>query len=539
MARTPLLRTIKRLAFEHTLAQSKRMPVEQVRAERRGIGRRSLLQGVGAAAAVMAVSRPGVARASGRAPRIAIVGGGISGLNAALTLQDAGFASTVYEASSRVGGRMHSNDNSWLNKQTSEWCGEFIDSGHATLIALAQRFNLPLIDEVGAQPANSEDTLFFFHEYYPAAQADADFQPLMNALNRQNNDAPFPTLYNSFTAAGKRLDEMSLYDWIEKYVKGGHASPLGAYLDSAYNQEFGLDTNEQSSLNIVYELGFQPTVGGFSIYGYSDQRFHILGGNELLPQAIAATLRDVVTRWTLTELVRRSDGTYSLTFATPNGTREVVADHVILAMPFSVLRGLDTTRAGFDPLKNVAIAQLGYGTNTKLSLQFDERYWNTKGPWGTGDGNIYTDLFFQNAWDSSRGIGGESGVLTAYMGGSNGASFNGTPTPYSSADTSSPVTGYAQALLKQLEKPWPGISRHWNGRATLSTPWRDPNLLGSYSCWTVGQYTLFSGYEGVRQANCHFAGEHCSTNFQGFMEGAAEEGARAAQEIIADYGGTP
>jgi monoamine oxidase len=34
---------------------------------------------------------------------------------------------------------------------------------------------------------------------------------------------------------------------------------------------------------------------------------------------------------------------------------------------------------------------------------------------------------------------------------------------------------------------------------------------------------------------CHFAGEHCSQSFQGFMEGGAEEGARAANEILSDY----
>ena len=69
----------------------------------------------------------------------------------------------------------------------------------------------------------------------------------------------------------------------------------------------------------------------------------------------------------------------------------------------------------------------------------------------------------------------------------------------------------------------------------MSTPWTDPNLLGSYSCWKVGQYTTFAGYERVRQGNCHFAGEHCSINFQGFMEGGAEEGRRAAKEVIGDY----
>ncbi len=86
----------------------------------------------------------------------------------------------------------------------------------------------------------------------------------------------------------------------------------------------------------------------------------------------------------------------------------------------------------------------------------------------------------------------------------------------------------------------PGITAQWNGRATLDVPLANPFLLGSYSYWKVGQYTLFSGYEAARQPDpatgkCHFAGEHCSINFQGFMEGGAEEGARAAGEILSDY----
>ena len=43
------------------------------------------------------------------------------------------------------------------------------------------------------------------------------------------------------------------------------------------------------------------------------------------------------------------------------------------------------------------------------------------------------------------------------------------------------------------------------------------------------------GYEAVRQGNTHFAGEHCSINFQGYMEGGAQEGQRAATEVLTDY----
>jgi monoamine oxidase len=536
--RSPLFDALRRLASEHAEASARGVDVERVRDERRAraISRRRFVQGAGAAAGLALASRARPARAAGPQPRIAIVGAGIAGLNAALTLQDAGYAATVYEASSYIGGRMHSNRN-WADGQTSEWCGELIDSGHHTILHLAQRFNLSVVDEIQAQPSGSGDTLYFDGGYYSVKQSDSDFQPVHNTLQGQVQAAPFPTLWNSYTAVGQALDNMSLYDWIENYVPGGHSSPLGDYLDSAYNQEYGLDTQYQSSLNLVYLLGFQPKPGSFSIYGKSDERYHVVGGNDQIPQAIAASLPSggVLTGWRMTALALNGDGSYTLTFATPHGTQTATADRVILTIPFGVLRGLDTSKAGFDALKQTAIAQLGYGTNTKLVLQFSQRYWNQSGPWGIGDGNIYTDLPFQNTWDSSRGIPGNSGVLVGFMGGSYAQTFTGAHTPFASGDTSPAVLQYAATFLAQLEKAWPGITPYWNGRATLSTPWRDPNLLGSYSCWKVGQYTAFSGYEGVRQGKCHFAGEHCSTNFQGFMEGGAEEGARAAGEILEDY----
>ena len=39
---------------------------------------------------------------------------------------------------------------------------------------------------------------------------------------------------------------------------------------------------------------------------------------------------------------------------------------------------------------------------------------------------------------------------------------------------------------------------------------------------------------GVPEGNCHFAGEHTSVDFQGYLNGAVETGERAANEILAD-----
>ena len=78
-------------------------------------------------------------------------------------------------------------------------------------------------------------------------------------------------------------------------------------------------------------------------------------------------------------------------------------DAVVLAVPFSVLKDVDHSGAGFDELKRTAIAQLGCGDNAKLHLQFQSRFWHNRGPWpGWSNGNIYTDLPLQNTWDASR-----------------------------------------------------------------------------------------------------------------------------------------
>jgi monoamine oxidase len=39
--------------------------------------------------------------------------------------------------------------------------------------------------------------------------------------------------------------------------------------------------------------------------------------------------------------------------------------------------------------------------------------------------------------------------------------------------------------------------------------------------------------------SCHFAGEHTSTDAQGYLEGAVESGERAAREVLAGLGRIP
>ena len=355
MARTPLLRALQGLAQEQSQDEER-------------ISRRELVKRGGIAAA--ALTLPGALASAARAgtnARVAIIGGGIAGLTAALTLQDQGVYADVYESSGRIGGRMHSDwtefgTGFWDNGQQAELCGELIDSGHKTIQALANRFKLPMVDLIKAQPSGTEDTNWIFGADYTPAQAAADFKPVNTVLQKQLTAAGYPTLYNSSTPTGQMLDQMSVHDWIATYVPGGLGSKFGALLNSAYNEEYGAETTDQSSLNLIYLIGFQA--GGFNVLGQSDERFHIAGGNSNLPIAIASALPSgsIHLGCAMSSISVNTDGSIKVSFA--NG-KTITADEVILCMSFSVLRTLDYSKAGFDPLKQTAITQLGSGRNAK------------------------------------------------------------------------------------------------------------------------------------------------------------------------------
>jgi len=179
------------------------------------------------------------------------------------------------------------------------------------------------------------------------------------------------------------------------------------------------------------------------------------------------------------------------------------------------------SRANFGALKDTAIKSLPMGTNSKLHVQFSERYWNTLG----SNGNTYADTGYQNTWEVTRAQTGRQGILVDYTGGNVGATF-GSGTPDSRA----------QEFLTQIDPLLPGLKdRYIPGKATIDF-WTDyPWTKGSYSFWKVGQYTGFSGVEKERRGKVHFCGEHTSQDSQGYLNGAVETGQRVADEILGDY----
>lgn len=535
MARTPLALSLRKLWRDLTVSRRTGIPVDELRerqalerAQRGGISRRHVMLGGAAGAAALAMPRR--ARAAGADPTIAVIGGGIGGLTCALRLLDRGIESTVYEASNRLGGRMFSNRTGyWSSGQVSEWGGELIDTGHLTMLGLASRFGLPVDDLLGAQPAGSDETYRFNGAYYPKHDADADFDAIFDTVRDDLHDAPYPQTYDSFNATGAALSAMSVYDWIESRVPGGHDSPLGQLLDVAYAIEFGADTPDQSALNLLYLLAYQPTPyhQTLSMFGESDEKFHIRGGNQRLPEAIGAHLGErVVMGHKLVRIKETPGGRYALTFERGNQTIDRTYDLVVLALPFAAYT-FDYAQAGFDPLKLQAINQLGRGHNGKLQLQFNTRGWAGSGPWGIGNGSTYSDTGYQASWEVTRAQAGTPGILCLYSGGTVTDSMR-TLTAFATASDSR-VRQDAEEGLVELAPVFPGLA--WNGKATQSIWHKAPLFNASYSFYKPGQYTQFCGYEIEPQGNIFFCGEHCTVDYQGFMEGGAFTGEVTAKAI--------
>jgi monoamine oxidase len=480
----------------------------------------------GAASALAACTELPVARqtpyaaipATRHDPRVVIVGGGVAGLTCAYRLQQAGIASRVFEASDRIGGRTWTLRGYFAQGQIAEHGGEFISLGQLEVQRLAGELGLHLINVNRHEPGH--DTYFFHDTRYTVEQARADYLAQVRApLHAALRAAGYPTTYDRSTRAGRELDRTSVAEWIETNVPGGQSSKIGAFLANGCVGEFGADPERQSALNLIYLLGFEKG-RQFNIDG-SIEALHIVGGNDQLATRMAAALpaKAVETNAALIAVRERSEGSLICTFASGHRVYDVVADRVVLAIPFTTLRNVDLRRVPLSRLKRIAIDNLELGTNAKLHMQFKRRVWNSE----HYDGTSYVQFPYEESWDVSAAQQGDYGILVGFPGGRRGelpAAAHG-PAPKAIADE----------YVRELDRIYPGVAKLYTGVAYLDVWAHDEWHHGAYSYYGVGQYTQFAGIEPAPEGNLFFAGEQTSYNDMGYINGAVISGERAAREI--------
>ncbi len=520
MARTALVDLLRRAAVISAVAKRTGEPLEEAidrdTAMRTDASRRRFLrQSITASAALMlGACAPKRLMRTESADDVIVVGAGVAGLTAAWRLRQAGVGVKLYEAQERVGGRMFSLRNHFADGQVCELGGELIDTGHAQIRALAAELGLALDDLTQDPTCIFGDIWFADGRRYSEVEILRAFAPLAEAIRRDADTLPDQEITYAAPGGCEALDRETMTHWLDR---NGASGWLRELIEVAYTTEMGLDCDEQSALNFLTFI--DPGLESFKIFGESDERFHVRGGNDLIVKALGGKLDDAIQPGCILESIRQSaDGRYTLGFKRGASAFEASASRVVLALPFTTLRRVQMDLE-LPAAKLLAIKELGYGTNAKLMIGFNERIWRTRHSLG---GATYSDLPVQTTWETSRMQAGAAGILTNFVGGKHGVEI-GSGTPKVQADLAS----------RQLDAIFPGLTDARTGMREARMHWpTNPWVLGSYACFRPGQWTTIRGAISERVGNLHFAGEHWAFDNQGFMEGGVETGEWAAKAIL-------
>jgi monoamine oxidase len=402
--------------------------------------------------------------------------------------------------------------------------GEFIDTGHKTMLAYANEFGLAresVLKKAGEERFN------FLGRLWDEAEVVDGFRAVVAAMRADLKRISGAATFYAKNDADVELDNIDLATYFAARAAGQPL--LEAVLNEAYLAEYGLETSRQSTLNF---LGFMRLnrQSKFEPFGVSDERFHLVNGNDGIVSGLVARLHGPIELGArLTRLARGAGGEFLLHFYGSAAPER--ADLVVLAVPFSVLRSVDLDASlDLSADKRRAIETLGYGTNAKTMVAFTERVWATR--YGAS-GTAYSDLpHHETCWETNRANAAGRAILTDYASGDRGAALGTSPAA---------VQAQVGAFLGDLEATFPGVAatalragadyvahlEHWPS---------NPRSLGSYTCYMPGQFTTVAGLESEAAGLLKFAGEHADSFYawQGYMEGACLAGRRAAAEVVAD-----
>ena len=461
-------------------------------------------------------------------PDIAIIGAGAGGMRTAHRLMKYGINSTVYEANTRIGGRMYSNTDFFSDNRVVEWGGEFVSSEHTALRNLVHQLGLKL-EDANKLSLGEEETYWIGGQLYNEHDLlDEWVGGLYETFKDTFKDAPWQPLYNDFNPNHVTLDQKTAITWLEEI---GYSSNHWVHklLMTDLVAEYGI-LEENSALNLLYLLAYNTrNSGGLPLAG-TDERFHIVGGNDQVIYGMADELPSgtIETGRKLEAVSGAYDGPYTLTFDTGP---DVTCDVLVMALPFGLVRDIDFDSRitnGFSAEKNTAIANAATSDNGKLQMEFTDRHWDytqiINGREIHQAARAYSDPDkFISTWEGEPGNPSPLGVLVDYNGGYEARNIGGNDF-FGIADPAD-VT----RILGQLENVWPGISAKYNGKAIVSNWWDSPLAKGAFTSPTTNTMTVWWGAQWETEGNMFFAGEAHDEELWSYMEGAIRSGERVAK----------
>lgn len=432
---------------------------------------------------------------------VAIVGGGLSGLTAALELHEQGHDVVVLEAQDRVGGRTH---NRTVAGTVVDGGGSFVGVKQTAVLALAERLGVstwkgdsqgePLLVVKGRRVRGG-----------PAELPDADrrqYEELRRALDALiasvDLDEPWKT------PGARHLDAISVSAWAGE--QGITSRPAIRVLSMPMLTILGSSASRISALWAAWYLG---QAGGFDFladFHGGAQEFKFVGGSQTLSLRLAERLGDRIRLATpVDRIAAGEDGGVVVDC----GPRRFTADRAIVACSPA-----DAARLSYEPPLPVERQQLNEGWRLegthKPFLAYERAFWREQGL----SGDVQSDGPMGIVLDASP-PGGRPGILLSFT--------DETQLPDSprgrrdgiAADLAGVFGEQALDVIDSVESDW------------RAHPW----IAGCVSPLPPGFILDLWPTMNEPVGPIHWAGTETARRGCGYMDGAVRAGQRAAAEV--------
>lgn len=443
---------------------------------------------------------------------VVVVGAGLSGLHAAMLLEESGLQVQVIEGRRRVGGRVYT----LMDVPGSvEAGGELIGSTYARMITTARKLNLPLEPpHLLAPPAG-----WAYHLGGKLITPDEWPSSPSNPLSGDDRKIQPPALLRTLMHRDSPLQGKSYDAWLTPEL-ARYDIPTTDYLRAKGHDEDTLrlagivvHTDRLANTSALHEMR-RYHVGEASAGNLSSGNFAALqvkGGNSRLPEAMAASLKRGVQLGKAVIAITSDASGVVVHCADNTRTR---ARFAVVSMPLPRLRDVLFDPGLPEPLAS-AVQEVNYGLSIQVHMRFREPYWEKDGL----PPAMWTDTGIERFTPLARGEGGRMSSVIAFVNGAEARRF--------AFMNDQQCFEYVAAVAAEIRPSTRGQLE----LLTIQSCARDPFGAGDWVFWQPGQIVKYGKHMRDGLDRVTFCGEHTAIMQRG-MEAAFESGERAAIDVL-------
>lgn len=445
---------------------------------------------------------------------VVVVGAGLSGLHAAMLLEEQGLDVQVIEGRNRLGGRVYTLQDV---PGKPEAAGEYIGANYARMRNTVEKLGLEMHSPDMGGGANRPWLYNIKGEYITAKNWESH---KLNPLEGDDRTLLPHRYLSTISNRDNPLQDKPLNAWLESEYHQ-YDIPHDQYLRSK-----GVNEETIKLMNVVIHAGGMHNTSAmnelrrYHVMNFSDGKLTfpdgtgwkmIKGGNSLLPEAMAGSMKNEVQLGRTVVGFKEKDGVVQVSCA--DGS-EYTAKQVVCSIPITVLKNV-TFAPVIQGITKDAINEIDYGLSVQAHFLITEPFWEQDGM----DPNMWTDGPLERFAVRTKRDPSDPDAGLAFINGPESLKFR--------LMSDEQVFNYVEAKLAEIRPSTKGKLK----RLMIQSCERDIHGAGDWVYWQPGQVKKYANHMRNNHGNIHFCGEHTAIMERG-MEGAFESGERAALDII-------